>query len=218
MKTRPGSATNLKPGGRGARALERRRAIVAAALAEFSDNGFAATRLDDVAARAGVAKGTIYLHFPDKRALFGGIVQEVIGPALASLEAQAPLPGERARDYLERVMVPLAVTLSASPRREVIRLLIAEGSRFPEIAEVYYREIVSRGLALFRDLAAKAHAAGEPQAEMLERFPQLVVAPALVGVIWSGLFERFEPLDVEGLVRAQLDLLLGPPSPKATVG
>ena len=199
--------------GRAARAAERRRAIVAAALAEFSDKGFAAARMEDVATRAGVAKGTIYLHFPDKRALFQGIVQEVIGPALAALEAQAPEPGERARDYLERVMLPLATELAASPRREVIRLLIAEGSRFPEVAEIYYREIVERGLATFRKLAEAARLAGEPRAEAIERYPQLVVAPALVGLIWSGLFERFAPLDIEGLIRTQLDLLLGPPSP-----
>ena len=199
--------------GRAARAAERRRAIVAAALAEFSDKGFAAARMEDVATRAGVAKGTIYLHFPDKRALFQGIVQEVIGPALAALEAQAPEPGERARDHLEPVMLPLALGLATSPRREVIRLLIAEGSRFPEVAEIYYREIVERGLATFRTLAEAARLAGEPRAEAIERFPQLVVAPALVGLIWSGLFERFAPLDIEGLIRTQLDLLLGPPSP-----
>lgn len=186
-----------------------------AALAEFSDKGFAATRLDDVASRAGVAKGTIYLHFADKRALFQGIVQEVIGPTLANLQAQPPAPGERARDYLERVMLPLAVGLAASPRREVIRLLIAEGSRFPEVAEVYHREIVQRGLETFRRLGAMARDAGQPEAEVIERFPQLIVAPALVGLIWSGLFERFEPLDVEGLIRAQLDMLLGPPSTDA---
>jgi AcrR family transcriptional regulator len=214
MTNIPALAKKGRPNGRAARTAERRHAIVAAALAEFSEKGFAAARLEDVASRAGVAKGTIYLHFPDKRALFQGIVQEVIGPALAALESQAPEPGERARDYLERVMLPLAIGLATSPRREVIRLLIAEGTRFPDVAEVYYREIVERGLAMFRRVAEAARLAGEPGAEAIERFPQLVVAPALVGLIWNGLFERFEPLDLKGLIRTQLDLLLGPPSPE----
>src|SRR5438477_11619386 len=66
---------------------ERRDDILAAALDEFSARGFAAARLDDVAARAGVAKGTIYLHFSDKDALFQELLRTVMGPLVAALEA-----------------------------------------------------------------------------------------------------------------------------------
>jgi AcrR family transcriptional regulator len=197
-------------GSRAAKAAERRDAIVAAALAEFSEKGFAAARLDDIAKRAGVAKGTIYLHFADKRTLFEGIVHLVIGPALTQIEAAAPEPGERMRDYVERIMLPVALSLATSPRREVVRLLIAEGARFPEVAEIYYREVVERGMALVRGLALAARERGELSDDALERFPQLLIAPALVGAIWSGLFQRFQPLDVEALFRAQLDLLFRP--------
>jgi AcrR family transcriptional regulator len=197
-------------GSRAAKAAERRDAIIAAALAEFSEKGFAATRLDDVAKRAGVAKGTIYLHFADKRALFEGIVHLVIGPALAQLETGAPKPGERMRDYVERIMLPVALSLATPPRRDVVRLLIAEGARFPEVAEIYYREVVERGMALVRGLALAARERGELSDDALERFPQLLIAPALVGTIWSGLFQRFQPLDVEALFRAQLDLVFRP--------
>jgi AcrR family transcriptional regulator len=197
-------------GSRAAKAAERRDAIVAAALAEFSEKGFAAARLDDIAQRAGVAKGTIYLHFADKRTLFEGIVHLVIGPALTQIEAGAPRPGERMRDYVERIMLPIALSLATSPRREVVRLLIAEGARFPEVAEIYYREVVERGMALVKGLALTARERGELDDDALERFPQLLIAPALVGTIWSGLFQRFQPLDVEALFRAQLDLLFHP--------
>jgi AcrR family transcriptional regulator len=211
MKTQ----TSLTPdgaslGSRAAKAAERRDAIIAAALAEFSEKGFAATRLDDVAKRAGVAKGTIYLHFADKRALFEGIVHLVIGPALAQLETGAPKPGERIRDYVERIMLPVALSHATPPRRDVVRLLIAEGARFPEVAEIYYREVVERGMTLVRGLALAARERGELDDDALERFPQLLIAPALVGTIWSGLFQRFQPLDVEALFRAQLDLVFRP--------
>jgi AcrR family transcriptional regulator len=200
------------PGSRAAKAAERRDAIVAAALAEFSEKGFAAARLDDVAKRAGVAKGTIYLHFADKRALFEGIVHLIIGPALAQLETGYRKDGESMRGYLERIMLPIALSLGTSPRRDVVRLLIAEGARFPEVAEIYYREVVERAMALVRELARSARETGEIGDDTLARFPQLLIAPALVGTVWSSLFERFQPLDIEALFRAQLDLLFGPPT------
>src|SRR5882757_9029467 len=70
----PKAASPKSPSNRATRAAERREAIIAAGLEEFIARGFAATRLDDVAKRAGVAKGTIYLHFKDKEALFQELV------------------------------------------------------------------------------------------------------------------------------------------------
>lgn len=209
--TAEASSEALSP--RARRSTERRDAILRAALAEFSDKGFSAARMEDVAKRAGVAKGTIYLHFTDKRALFEGIVQAVIVPAFTAIESQEARAGETVRDHLERVLLPVASELSASPRREVIRLLISEGERFPEMAEVYFTQVVQRGLSTLTELARRAKAEGVPGADVMERFPQLVFAPALLGLVWSGLFERRRHLDMQGMIRAQLDLLLGPPSP-----
>lgn len=195
------------------RATERRDAILGAALAEFSENGFSAARMEDVAKRAGVAKGTIYLHFTDKRALFEGIVQAVIAPAFTLIESQEARPDETVRDHLERVLLPIAKELSTSPRREVIRLLMSEGERFPEMADVYFTQIVQRGISSLAELARRAKAEGAPGADAMDRFPQLVFAPALLGLVWSSLFEHRRHLDLDGMIRAQLDLMLGPPSP-----
>ena len=193
--------------GRTARAAERREAIIASALAEFTDKGFAATRMEDIAARAGVAKGTIYLHFPDKKALFMGIAEHAVTPVVEGLLFTTRQPGEAVGAYLRRIALPLATSLSQPPRSDVIRLLIAEGPRFPELAEFYYGRIVSRALARLRELAAEAIAQGERHDDALMRFPQLFIAPALLAVTWRGLFDRMEPLDVAGLIGAQLDLL-----------
>src|SRR6184192_311620 len=78
----------LKPASnRAERAAERRGAIIEAAMDEFIARGFAATRLDDVAQRAGVAKGTIYLHFKDKEALFEELVRTMLSPLVGAIEA-----------------------------------------------------------------------------------------------------------------------------------
>src|SRR5438105_9068856 len=83
----------LSKSNRAARAAERRQAIIEAALDEFVARGFAATRLDDVAKRAGVAKGTIYLHFKDKEALFQELIRTALVPLIDRLAAPPPAGG-----------------------------------------------------------------------------------------------------------------------------
>jgi AcrR family transcriptional regulator len=193
-------------GGRDGKAALRRDAILAAALDEFAANGFAATRLDDVARRAGVAKGTIYLHFRDKEALFQELIRSVFTPLIGRLEQMAahemPL-----RDFAERLVDIFVEQIFATRRKDVIRLIISEGPRFPAIAEFHYREVLSRVIALVRAFLRRAIERGEIETDALIRFPQLLVAPGLVAIVWSGLFDRFEPLDVRALMRAHLDLL-----------
>jgi AcrR family transcriptional regulator len=186
----------------------RREAILAAALDEFSARGFAAARLDDVARRAGVAKGTIYLYFRDKEALFQDLVRSVISPLIARFETtvEIDLP---ARVIAERVVDLFVREVYGTRRKDVIRLIITEGPRFPKLAEFYYREVIARVIAAVRALLRRAVERDEIAADALARFPQLLVAPGLMAIIWSSLFDRFEPLDVEALMRTHLDLLFG---------
>jgi hypothetical protein len=94
-------------------------------------------------------------------------------------------------------------------RKDVIRLVLTEGPRFPKLAEFYYREIISRVIATIRAMLRRAHERGELKTDVLVRFPQLLPAPGIVAIIWSGLFDRFEPLDVRAMMRAHFDVLLG---------
>ena len=87
---------------------------------------------------------------------------------------------------------------------------MAEGPRFPHLAEFYYRHVVEPASAVLRGLLERANARGELRDRRLAEFPQLVIAPGLVAIIWSSLFDRFAPLDMAGLMRAHLDLLFGP--------
>ncbi len=192
-------------------AQRNRGAIARAALEVFTERGFAAARMEDVARRAGVAKGTIYLHFANKEALFEAIVRETILPALDGLTGTEPQPDETTRAFAERLLLGVVSRLQAGSGFAVVRLLMAEGTRFPDLAAIYYRTIVAPGLVMLRRLGRRAVARGEQGGEELGRFPQLAIAPVLMGLLWEGLFENFEALDVEALVRAYLDLLFRMP-------
>ncbi|MCS0504582.1 TetR/AcrR family transcriptional regulator [Ancylobacter mangrovi] len=187
---------------------DRRREILEAALVVFAEAGFAGARMQDVAARAGVAKGTLYLYFKDKEALFEGLVRQAIDPVLGRLEREfADFPGST-RAFLSVLFAHLANEAVHSPRRHIVRLMLGEGERFPEIAGFYYREVVSRGLGLLRAINARALERGEISSDAGLRFPQLLIAPLLVATVWEGLFQRHEALDVQGMLEAHAEITL----------
>jgi AcrR family transcriptional regulator len=190
------------------RSSERRGAILSAALDEFSSRGFEAARLDDVARRAGVAKGTIYLYFRDKESLFQELIRSMLTPLVGTIEAlgeaDVPLPV-----LADRIVELFVREVYETRRKDVIRLMISEGRRFPKLAEFYYREVLSRIIAAVRSLLRRAAARGEIP-ESLVDFPQIVAAPGLVAIVWNGLFERFEPLDVRKMMKTHVELLFAP--------
>jgi AcrR family transcriptional regulator len=194
------------PAGRAERAADRRQAIIEAAFETFIEQGYAATRLDDVAKRAGVAKGTIYLHFKDKQALFEELVRSAIVPLASRLTEAPPVTGS-IRAVLENFAGNFVREVATTRRGALVRLVIAEGPRFPAIADFYYREVVSRGMAGMRALIELGIARGEIKQTGLKDFPQIVVAPAMLAVIWQGLFGRVAPLDAAAMLRVHLDLI-----------
>jgi AcrR family transcriptional regulator len=194
---------------RAERAAERRGAIIEAAMDEFIAQGFAATRLDDIAKRAGVAKGTIYLHFKDKESMFEELIRTAIVPMINRLWGTPPQPGASVRDMVEGFAKTFIEEVATTRRGDLVRLIVAEGPRFPEVADFYYREVVSRGLAGMRALIELGIARGEIKQKNLARFPQIMVAPALIAVIWQSLFSRHAPLDALEMFRVHLDLIFG---------
>ncbi|MDF0518312.1 TetR/AcrR family transcriptional regulator [Bradyrhizobium yuanmingense] len=193
---------------RASRAAERRAAIVEAAMEEFIARGFAATRLDDIAKRAGVAKGTIYLHFKDKESMFEELVRIVIVPVVARLTTLPP-PAGSVRDLIETFAGNFLKEVIGTRRGDLVRLIVAEGPRFPSVADFYYREVVSRGISAMRALIELGIARGEIRQKDLARYPQILVAPAMIAVIWQSLFARHAPLDAQEMLRVHLDLIFG---------
>ena len=159
-----GRGTGKPPSSRELRASARRAAIVAAGLDEFTARGFAATRLDDVARRAGVAKGTIYLHFKDKEALFQELVRTALVPLIARMADPPLVEGISARALMEMFAETFTREVIGTRRGDILRMIISEGARFPSLAEFYHREVVSVGIAGMRRMLATTSSAvnGEP--------------------------------------------------------
>lgn len=189
------------------RGAARREAILAAALEEFSASGFAAARLDDVARRAGVAKGTIYLYFADKEALFQELARSMLSPFVGNIEAfaSADIPFPKLIDALADAFVRDVIE---TRRRDIIRLIISEGVRFPSLAEFYHREVLSRIIVAIRTVLQRAYDRGELRHKALIEFPQLLGAPGLVAIIWNSLFGKQAPIDARAMLKVYLDIIL----------
>src|SRR6478736_6341132 len=184
--------------------------ILEAALAMFAQKGFAATRLDDVAAKAGITKGTIYLYFDSKQALFETLARQSIGVQIDQVTAQlAQFPGSSS-DLLRFVLGTMGNFAITSDRVVLPRLVLAEAANFPQLAEFWRREVVERGIALMSGIIQRGIARGEFRKIDLQHAARLCVAPLLVIVLWRTTFARFdaEPYDYQGLIDAHLATLL----------
>jgi len=189
-------------------ALQRRQAIVEAALKEFLEKGYAGTRIEDVTRRAGVAKGTMYLHFADKQALFEGMVKEVLAPFRERMDAIKSRPDFSLRMLMGDDSVRGLDSVHRSRFGDVMRLVIAEGFRFPGVAEFYFREFMSPMLEQQQADLRQASKAGDLAVPELVDFPYLLSAPMMLAVIWQGLFSRYHPIDIEGMLRVFKDMIL----------
>ncbi|MFO1147935.1 MAG: TetR/AcrR family transcriptional regulator [Alsobacter sp.] len=184
----------------------RRAAILDAALDVFSSRGYAEARLDDIAAAAAIGKGTIYLHFRDKQDLFEQLLKSAALPVLDLASSLATRPDTPTRTILTAVVELFRREVLGTRRREVLRLIIAEGGRFPELAAFYHREVVSRGLSLLTTVLDRGVARGEVDAAYA-RHPQLVMAPLIMALLWDALFSPVDPLPVEDLLREHVRLV-----------
>jgi AcrR family transcriptional regulator len=183
--------------------------ILAAALASFAERGFAATRLDDVAARAGISKGTLYLYFKSKEELFEAVVRATLVPNLERLEAlSATFEGPSAQ-LLERLLLTIAGVVD-SQIGAIPKLVIAEAGNFPELARFYLEAVVRRGLRLIGAILRRGIGRREFRPIDVDHAVFCVIAPMLIAALWKRSLEPHDaaPLDAQALARAHLDLLL----------
>jgi AcrR family transcriptional regulator len=184
--------------------------ILDAALAVFAQKGFAATKLDDIAARAGITKGTIYLYFDSKQALFEALARQSVGAQIEQVTAQlATFPGSSA-DLLRFVLSTMGRFAMTSDRVVLPRLVLAEAANFPKLAEFWRREIIERGIALLSGIIRRGIERGEFRRIEPQHAARLCVAPILIILLWRTTFARFdaEPYDYQGLIDAHLQTLL----------
>lgn len=182
--------------------------ILAAALAEFAANGFAATRLDDVAKRAGITKGTIYLYFDGKEALFRALLKQEAGRELDALDDLLAAYDGPADSLLRTLVTESGRRFLQSDLRHLLRLLIAEGPKFPDLLAFHHAEIISRGRQLITRVIRYGIDRGEFRDNGLTRFPQVIVAGPMLLVIWQALFADIEALDAPAYLDTLTDTLL----------
>jgi AcrR family transcriptional regulator len=184
--------------------------ILDAALACFAQKGFAGTRMDEIAARAGITKGTIYLYFKSKQLVFEALARQSIGAQLEGVLAQVKAFEGSSADLLRLVIGTIGHFASTSHRVVLARVLLGESGRFPELAEFWRREIVDRGLELFQSVIRRGVARGEFRAVPPQHAARLCIAPMLVLILWRTIFAQFDetPYDYQGLVDTHLDTLL----------
>ena len=183
--------------------------IVDAARVEFIDKGFAAGRIDDIATRAGVSKGLVYVYFASKEALFEAVSRAAVVPILDQVAAMIEADAETPAPAQLRMMISTVYReLVLTERRRLLQLIIAEGARFPEIARFYHGEMIAKARGLLRKVIERGVARGEFRASGLSDYPEIIVAPALVAALWKLLFEPFEPVDTEAYMTVHLDAVM----------
>jgi AcrR family transcriptional regulator len=185
------------------RKADRPGEIVQAALAVFAQKGFAAARLEEIAARAGVSKGALYLYFETKQDLFRAVVHQAIAPNMHAIRAMvAAHPGPFA-DILQLLPEHLAGLMERLPVGGVLKMVIGEASNFPEIARVWHDEVASQALGALADAVAAAQQRGEVKPGDARTYALQIVAPMVISLIWRETFVPAggEPFDLSSLAR-----------------
>jgi len=204
-----GSAVQKSKGIRATQKEARPREIVEAALEVFARDGFAGARLDDVADRAGISKGTIYLYFDTKEDLFKACVRETVGAHIKGTQELAAHFAGSTPDLFRQIVQGIGKRLTQKDFQTILILMISEGKRFPELASFYFEEIISNGLKLLKSVVQRGIDRGEFRDNGLSNSPQLLVSPVIMSVIWNHLFAKEGGrLDVERLLKTHVDTLL----------
>jgi AcrR family transcriptional regulator len=191
------------------RKADRPKEILEAAFEEFSRNGYATTTLDQVAVRAGVTKGTIYVYFENKEHLFISMVRELTKPATDSAQKMFERDEGSTADLLrEQFSFIYRHIVEDRRRREVVRMLIAEAPRFPELADRYHEEIHRPCIELLQRAIQRGIDRGEIRPSAVSNCPQVIIAPIALLDLWMMMFDDRHPLDMEEYFRAHLDMVL----------
>lgn len=183
--------------------------IVDAAFAEFVERGFEGARLDRVAARAGVSKPTIYLYFDGKEALFEAVVRARVSAVFDEVEAATAVDDrEPTEARLRRILVLIYQRFVDTDLRRVLKLLIAEGGRFPDLLRSYHDLAYSRGRALIAATLRRGIERGEVREGPSSAFPELVIAPAIFLAVHRETMGALSPIDRDAFLEGHVELVL----------
>lgn len=184
--------------------------LLAAALELFVERGFAATRLEDVAARAGVSKGTLYLYYSGKSELLKAVVRGGILPAIAKAETLVEGFTGSASELLRAVVFGIWGNVGAPLLSGIPKLIIAESRNFPDLARFYYEEVILRGFAVMSAILKRGIEGGEFRELDIDPTARAMIGPLLLFALWrhSFQFHESEPLDAQRYLESYIGLVI----------
>ena len=186
---------------------DRPQEITEAAFGAFAENGFTATKVEDVARRAGVSKGLLYVYFKTKEELFKAVVRSVVTPRLDELTRTLDASDLSAEAFIRGPVLEFMKRVPGSPVSVVIRLMISEAPKHPDLVEYYWQNVASRGLGALRQLLRRGVENGEFRETAVNELPQLLVAPVMMSIVWGIVFAD-RSLDTDRLIETHVDMIL----------
>jgi AcrR family transcriptional regulator len=192
------------------RKAERPAELLAAALEEFASRGYAAARLDDIARRAGVSKGTVFLYYRNKQALFRAVIETAVLPHLAAGEALVAKEDAEPEPLMRALFAGYWRVLGDPQLSGIPKLVMAEAGNFPEIAAYYHEQVVMRGRALFAEIYRRGVARGVFREADPALMCQLALSPLLFVCVWRSSLGGCEAggVDPDRFVAEHVDMFL----------
>jgi AcrR family transcriptional regulator len=192
------------------RADERPREICAAALDVFAEKGFAAAKLDEIARRAGVSKGTLYLYFEDKAELFRAVVRDAIAPNVEALTGALSSLDAPFADVVSMFLAGFADREARLPVGAVAKIVIGESRNFPELARVWHDEVASKAIAALAGFVERAQQRGEVRSGDPRLFALSLMGPMVLGALWRATLvpAGAQSLDLHALARQHAETVL----------
>ncbi|MDK2126296.1 TetR/AcrR family transcriptional regulator [Parachitinimonas caeni] len=184
--------------------------ILEAALALFAEKGFTATKMEDIAKRAGVTTGTPYRYFANKEEIFKAVVRESLIPQISFGEEMLSQFHGSGQALLEEVLRSWWQGVGETNLSGLPKLIIAEAGNFPDLAKFYYEEVIERGVRLIGRVITYGVERGDFRPVDVDYTVRVVMAPVIMGMIWKhslGVCER-EPIDTERYLKTVIELLL----------
>ncbi len=183
--------------------------ILQAALLEFSENGFAGAKIEAIAARAGVAKGTVYIYYSTKEEIFEAIVRAKVSPVFNLIAGIVKLwPGSQATLLKKIITRFYSEMVENDERRMILKTLISESDRFEELAKFYHKEIIVGARKMISQIIQKGIDKGEFRDSPIKYEPAVIMGPAMFAAVWKMSFEKAEKLNTKRWLEAHIDLIV----------
>jgi AcrR family transcriptional regulator len=188
----------------------RPKELLASAMELFVERGFASTRLEDVARRAGVSKGTLYLYYANKEDLFKAVVRQTILPMIDDAETSVAEFDGHSAELLRHVILSWWVRIGSTKASGISKLILAEADNFPELARFYQEEVMTRRMRMISNMLERGIRRGEFRAIDVSQTAQVLIAPLLMLSTWKHTIAPCERCDLqpEAFLDAFLDITL----------